>query len=240
MISAYLFRAVDTNNNPLIGGQLFTYLNDYTTPKSTYTDATGQYLASNPLILDNSGTVTVYAAENSAVYVNLLNESSVQQANYPTSFITPNLSGISSPGPANILIPGPIGLPGPTGVTGMTGATGSAGVSVTGATGAAGATGATGSGATVFNTQYNVTGPGRVLGTTYPNASGKPMYVSIQCSVGSGNNTLELLIASVGLAATSANSPNSLTVSGIVPAGSSYEALFSAGTGSVVTWVETY
>jgi len=237
MISAYLFRATDSNNLPLVGGKLYTYQNDYTTPKATYTDATGQYLASNPLILDNSGTVTVYAVENSAVYVNLFNQNSVQQSGYPTSFIMPNLSGIPAPGPANILIPGPIGLPGTTGATGSVGPTGVTGAGVTGATGPSGATG---SGATVFSTQYNVTGTGRIIGNTYTNTNGKPMYVSIQCSVGSGNNTLALTIASVVMAATSANSPNSLTVSGIVPSGASYVVSFPQGTGSVVSWVETY
>ena len=93
--------------------------------------------------------------------------------------------------------------------------------------------------ATLFATQNSVIG-GRTLATSYPNNSGKPMYVSVQCSVGSGNNTLALSIGGVQMSASSANSANSLTVSGIVPSGSSYTASFTQGTGSVAAWVETY
>jgi hypothetical protein len=93
--------------------------------------------------------------------------------------------------------------------------------------------------ASLFATQNNVTGS-RAIGTTYTNTTGKPMYVSVATGVGSGNNTLNLTINGVSMAATSANSANSLTVSGIVPAGVAYLASWGTGTGTLASWVETY
>ena len=144
MITAYFFKANSTTGVPLIGGKLYTYQSDYITPLATYTDATGLFPASNPIILDVYGTARVYTTAGSTLYVNLTDSHDVQQAGYPVAIYVPSIggvSGVSGPGPANTLIPGPVG---PKGMTGMTGQTGVPGTAANwGATGMTGPTGAT-------------------------------------------------------------------------------------------------
>ena len=144
MITAYFFKANSTTGVPLIGGKLYTYQSDYITPLATYTDATGLFPASNPIILDVYGTARVYTTAGSTLYVNLTDSQDVQQAGYPVAIYVPSIggvSGVSGPGPANTLIPGPVG---PKGMTGMTGQTGVPGTAANwGATGMTGPTGAT-------------------------------------------------------------------------------------------------
>jgi hypothetical protein len=130
MLSVLFFKATDTLTFPLIGGELYTYQSDFSTPMSTYTDGTGQYLATNPIILDVYGTARIYAEEGSTIYVNLLDANGIQQLGYPTSIVMPSISGTggqTGAGPANILIPGPAGPPGQTGATGTNGTNGSTG-----------------------------------------------------------------------------------------------------------------
>lgn len=50
----------DDNGVPLAGGRLYTYVGGTSTPKATYTDATGQTEHTNPIVLDSSGRATVY------------------------------------------------------------------------------------------------------------------------------------------------------------------------------------
>ena len=50
-----IFQAFDDNGNPLNGGKLYTYINQTTTPKTTYTDYDLQTANTNPIILDSRG-----------------------------------------------------------------------------------------------------------------------------------------------------------------------------------------
>lgn len=50
----------DANGNPLVGGKLYTYQSGTTTPQATYTDYTGAYAHTNPVILDSRGEAEVY------------------------------------------------------------------------------------------------------------------------------------------------------------------------------------
>ena len=45
----------DDNGNPLNGGKLYTYINQTTTPKTTYSDYDLQTANTNPIILDSRG-----------------------------------------------------------------------------------------------------------------------------------------------------------------------------------------
>ena len=53
-------RFYDNNNNPLVGGQLFTYQAGTTTPAATYTDSTGGTPNTNPVIMNARGEASVW------------------------------------------------------------------------------------------------------------------------------------------------------------------------------------
>jgi len=53
------------NGTPNAGGCLFFFAAGTSTPAPTYTDSSGQFLNTNPLILDSSGYATVYLANSS-------------------------------------------------------------------------------------------------------------------------------------------------------------------------------
>lgn len=50
----------DNNGDPLNGGFLYTYAAGTTTPKATYTDASGTIPAANPIVLDAAGRTVVW------------------------------------------------------------------------------------------------------------------------------------------------------------------------------------
>lgn len=52
-------REFDANGNPLAGGKLYTYRSGTSTPKKTYSDATGTE-NTNPIILDSEGSADVW------------------------------------------------------------------------------------------------------------------------------------------------------------------------------------
>lgn len=53
-------RFYDNNNNPLVGGQLFTYQAGTNTPSPTYTDSTGVTQNTNPVVLNARGEAFVW------------------------------------------------------------------------------------------------------------------------------------------------------------------------------------
>jgi hypothetical protein len=59
-VNAPVFRAFDANGVPLVGGKLCSYAAGTTTPKFTYTDATGITPNTNPVILDSTGQAKVF------------------------------------------------------------------------------------------------------------------------------------------------------------------------------------
>lgn len=80
----------------------------------------------------------------------------------------------------------------------------------------------------------------RVLGTTYTNSSGRPMWVEVLVTATSINTTLLLTIdgrgrSQIGQAANGIG----MSVNGIVPAGKTYVASMSSGSSNLVTWEET-
>lgn len=56
------FRGVDDNNNPLVGGLLWTYEPGTTTPKTTYSEHTLSSANANPVVLNSRGEAVVYLA----------------------------------------------------------------------------------------------------------------------------------------------------------------------------------
>jgi len=69
-----IYSADDANGNPLVGGQLFTYIAGSNTPAATYTDATGGVENLNPIILDARGEARVWLSDE-LVYKYVLKES---------------------------------------------------------------------------------------------------------------------------------------------------------------------
>lgn len=66
MPTAYIsprFAAVDSFGNPLVGGRLYTYANNTTTPQTTYQDAAGTIANTNPIILDSRGEAVIFLSE---------------------------------------------------------------------------------------------------------------------------------------------------------------------------------
>lgn len=70
-----MFRAYGNNNNPLAGGQLYTYQAGTTTPAATYTDSTGNTPNSNPVVLNARGEAPVWLSPTQA-YKLVLRDSS--------------------------------------------------------------------------------------------------------------------------------------------------------------------
>lgn len=69
------FAAVDSYGNPLVGGRLYTYANNTTTPQTTYQDAAGTIANTNPIILDSRGEAVIFLTEG-VVYAWELKDSS--------------------------------------------------------------------------------------------------------------------------------------------------------------------
>ena len=69
-----IYSADDANGNPLVGGQLFTYIAGSNTPAATYTDATGTVENLNPIILDSRGEAHVWLSDE-LVYKYVLTKS---------------------------------------------------------------------------------------------------------------------------------------------------------------------
>lgn len=54
---------------PLVGGKLFTYASGTTVPLATYTDDTGNFANSNPVILDSRGEAAVWLGPSRYTFV---------------------------------------------------------------------------------------------------------------------------------------------------------------------------
>jgi len=76
----------------------------------------------------------------------------------------------------------------------------------------------------------------RALGTTYTNATSKPIMVSVRCTQSSSVVITTLIVDGIEVAWNSANGagPNGLGVCTIVPAGSTYSAI----NGTLLSWAE--
>ena len=91
-IIPFLYKALDVTGVPLIGGKLYTYEADGVTPKATYTDASGNFSASNPLILNVYGQVLIFA-DSGVLHVNLTDSHNTQMPYYPASITVPTTIG---------------------------------------------------------------------------------------------------------------------------------------------------
>jgi len=87
-----IFQCYDNvTNQPLAGGQLFTYVSGTNTPLATYYDIGLTSPCPNPIILDNYGQAVFYLKPQLYRF-NLLNAQGVQEAHYPQD----NIAGSSA------------------------------------------------------------------------------------------------------------------------------------------------
>ena len=251
MITVVFIKALDVAGVPLIGGQLFTYSDSgYSIPMATYTDETGQFLTTNPIILDVYGTTRIYYTAGATVYTTLLSANDEVQPGYPAKYIMPSGSG-GSPGPTppSILIPGPQG---PIGATGATGPTGATGAGIQGPVGDTGPIGPTGSSGTFLATTHKMTigaGNDRNYLVTYTNLTGKTMFVSVSGQAGGAGAGMMLELNGHG-SATDVLSGNGIggagsegggvwiNVCGFIQPFDTYYV--HAGNITLRTWYETY
>jgi len=63
-----VWRFADNNNNPLVGGKVYTYYAGTTTPAATYTDATGTTPLTNPIILNARGETANSSGQSCGVW----------------------------------------------------------------------------------------------------------------------------------------------------------------------------
>ena len=88
---------VDAAGEPLVGGQLYTYVAGTTTLQATYTDSTAATANTNPIILDSRGEANVWLG--GAIYKFVLKDAddaliwTVDNISAPTAAVSPVLSG---------------------------------------------------------------------------------------------------------------------------------------------------
>jgi len=88
---------VDAAGEPLVGGQLYTYIAGTTTLQATYTDSTATTANTNPIILDSRGEASVWLG--GAIYKFVLKDAdgaliwTVDNISAPTAAVSPVLSG---------------------------------------------------------------------------------------------------------------------------------------------------
>lgn len=216
----------DDNGNPLAGAKMYTYYAGTTTLRSTYTDSTGDFENTNPVILDDAGSCSIFIKTNdddsitSDAYKFVLYDA-LGNLQWTVDNVYSLRGPKGTPG-------GPQGERGPQGETGPTGATGPRGY--TGAKGDTGPKGDNGSETHIFRTagtysftvpdgvtniQYEMIGGGGgfYLPTALPNAasvlSGTKGNTRRGSFTTSGGTVLTIVVGAGGLVST-----NPLTAAG--------------------------
>lgn len=79
---AYLYypknQFFDNNGDPLSGGKIYTYITATSTPKATYTDATGGSSHPNPVVLDSAGRAEIWLADDAEYRIIVKNAAGTQ------------------------------------------------------------------------------------------------------------------------------------------------------------------
>jgi hypothetical protein len=91
-----LFRAVDSNNNPLVFGKLFTYAAGTTNPQASYTDSTQGTPNTNPVLLNARGEAAVWLDPSLTYKLALQNAQGAQiwsQDQVPGGYTLPVVGG---------------------------------------------------------------------------------------------------------------------------------------------------
>lgn len=96
---------VDALGAPLAGGKVYTYITGTTTPKTTYTDATGDTAHPNPIILGSNGVMDIWL-DVDAAYRLVIKDSSGTQVGNDIDDVVPITSLATAIGGSDIDITG--------------------------------------------------------------------------------------------------------------------------------------
>lgn len=99
------FRGYDNNNNPLVGGKVYSYQGGTSTPKNTYSDPALAIPNPNPIVLDRRGEALIYLDPHSSTKLVLQDA----QSNMIRTWDNLIWGG---PGPNNSLMPQQFGAKG--------------------------------------------------------------------------------------------------------------------------------
>lgn len=91
---------VDNNGNPLVGGKLWTFISNTTTPQATFTDSSGSTENTNPIILNSRGEASIWLNDelNYTYYLTDPNDVEIWTENGINSFGLSGSSGSASVG----------------------------------------------------------------------------------------------------------------------------------------------
>lgn len=83
-----VFRALDADGKPLVGGKVYTYESGTDTPLDVYEDDTGDNPYNQPVVLDSNGEAVIYFGPDS-YRINVTDADDVQLDNYPIDGFIP-------------------------------------------------------------------------------------------------------------------------------------------------------
>jgi len=100
----FTLSAIDANLVPAAGGYLYTKTAGGV-PKATYTDASGKYLCENPVVLDYTGSATIYGVEGDVVYITVTDSQGNNLPGHPTYVGFPSMTHTTPTFTAPVYIP---------------------------------------------------------------------------------------------------------------------------------------
>lgn len=89
LAAPFFLQFVDNDGVPVSGGKVYTYAAGTTTPKATFTDFTEAHQATNPLILDAAGRVTIWISGAYKFVLTDANDVPIRTTDNVVSFSTP-------------------------------------------------------------------------------------------------------------------------------------------------------
>jgi hypothetical protein len=87
---------IDGNGEPLVGGKVYTYETDMSTPRPSYVDYNESAQNTNPVILDASGRASIWIAGAYGIKVTDANDVLIYSANNVISYDTYDFSGLTA------------------------------------------------------------------------------------------------------------------------------------------------
>lgn len=88
LLTAPRIRFLDSNGAPLAGGKIYTYTAGTTTPKATYTDASGGTPNANPVVLDSAGYADIWVSGSYKIVVHDSADNLISSTDNITGFTT--------------------------------------------------------------------------------------------------------------------------------------------------------
>jgi len=87
---------IDANGEPMVGGKIYTYETDMSTPRATYTDYSATVPNTNPVILDSAGRAAIWISGAYGIRVTDANDVPVYSANNVISYTSFDFTGLTA------------------------------------------------------------------------------------------------------------------------------------------------